>query len=77
MQERVLNFLNNWIDANIIQTSQEPEGDSSSMLHRFLTDAVAGGLSLEEVNEHWFQVEIEIRKAFNKRRASSREPRSI
>ena len=68
---RVLNFLRNWIDANILHASQETSDDASSLQHRFLTDAVAAGLPLEEVNEEWHRAEIEIRKAFNKRRAGS------
>ena len=70
MQDRVLNFLNNWIDANISHTSQELDDDAASMQHRFLTASVASGLSLEEVNEQWFQVDFDIRKAINKLRAS-------
>jgi hypothetical protein len=68
---RVLNFLRNWIDANILHASEETRDDASSLQHRFLTDAVAAGLPLEEVNEEWDKAEIEIRKAFNKRRAGS------
>ena len=68
---RVLNFLRNWIDANILHASEETRDDASSLQHWFLTDAVAAGLPLEEVNEEWDKAEIEIRKAFNKRRAGS------
>ncbi len=53
MQERVLNFLNNWVDANILRISHEPDGDASTMQYRYLTDAVAAGLSLDEVNAEW------------------------
>jgi hypothetical protein len=68
VQDRILNFLNNWIDANIIHASHEP-GDASTMQYRFLTDAVAAGFALEEVNEEWAQAEIEIRKAFYRPRS--------
>jgi hypothetical protein len=47
------------------------------MQYRFLTDAVAAGLPLDEVNEEWAQAEIEIRKAFNKRRRIRREPSAL
>jgi hypothetical protein len=62
-RERVLNFLANWVDANITQPSHEPHADASTMQHRFLSDAVAAGLTLDNVNEEWPEVEIEIRKA--------------
>lgn len=66
--ERVENFLANWIDANITRASQMPEGDASTMQHRFLTDAVAAGISLDDVNEHWGAAEIRIRQAFHGKR---------
>ena len=69
MQERVLNFLNNWVDANIVHVSHEPEDDSSAMQYRFLTDAVAAGLTLDEVNAEWPEAEIEIRKALSQHRS--------
>ena len=69
-QDRILNFLNNWVDANIIHASHESDGDASTMQYLFLTDAVASGLPLDEVNEEWAQAEVEIRKALNKRRSS-------
>jgi hypothetical protein len=68
--ERVQNFLANWIDANITRASQMPEGDASTMQHRFLTDAVAAGISLDDVNEHWGTAEIQIRQAFHSRRSA-------
>ena len=68
MQKRVLNFLENWIDANIRQVSHEPDGDASTMQYRFLTDAIAAGLSLDEVNAEWQEAEIEIRKALHQQR---------
>ena len=74
MQDSILNFLNNWVDANIVNTSHEPDGDASTMQHRFLTDAVAAGLPLADINEEWAQAEIQIRKALNKRRAIRSEP---
>jgi hypothetical protein len=39
------------------------------MQHRFLTDAVAAGLKLDEVNAEWAEAEVQIRKAFNQRRS--------
>jgi hypothetical protein len=71
MQERVLNFLNNWVDANIRHASHDPDADASAMEYRFLTDAVAAGLSLEEVNAEWPEAEIEIRRALSQRRSSA------
>ena len=68
MRDRVLNFLQNWVDANIMQASHDPDNDPSVMQYRFLTDAVAAGLTLEDVNEEWPAAEIEIRKAINLRR---------
>ena len=68
MQERVLNFLTNWVDANIVRASHEPDGDASTMQYRYLTDAVAAGLSLDEVNAEWPEAEVEIRKALSQRR---------
>ena len=68
MQERVRNFLTNWVDANIVQVSHEPDGDASTMQYRYLTDAVAAGLSLDEVNAEWPEAEVEIRKALSLRR---------
>ena len=50
MRERVLNFLINWVDANIVHVSHDPDDHPSVMQHRFLTDAVAAGLTLEDVN---------------------------
>jgi hypothetical protein len=78
MQERVLNFLENWIDANIRQVSHEPDGDASTMEYRFLTDAVAAGLALDEVNAEWEEAEVHIRKALNRRRLQhlQRDPSS-
>jgi len=61
MRERVLNFLNNWVDANIRHASHDPDADASTMQYRYLTDAVAAGLSTEEVNAEWPEAEIEIR----------------
>ena len=71
MQERVLNFLTNWIDANIRHPSHDPDADASAMQYRFLTDAVAAGLSLEEVNTEWPEAEIEIRRALSLRRSQA------
>jgi hypothetical protein len=68
MEERTLNFLDNWIDANITSASHEPDGDASTMQYRFLTDAVAAGLALEDVNAEWREAEIKIRKALEARR---------
>ena len=70
MQEHVLNFLNNWVDANIRHASHDPDADAS-MQYRYLTDAVAAGLSLEEVNAEWPEAEIEIRRALSQRRSSA------
>lgn len=69
-RDRVLNFLANWIDANIVHASHEPDGDPSTMQYRFLTDAVAAGLTLDNVNEEWPEVEIEERKALSATRHS-------
>ena len=71
LRDRVVNFLRNWIDANISHASEDTSDDASSLQHRFLADAVAAGLPLEEVNEEWDQAEIEIRKAFNTRSSST------
>ena len=68
MEERTLNFLDNWIDANITSASHEPDGDASTMQYRFLTDAVAAGLALDDVNAEWREAEIKIRKALEARR---------
>jgi hypothetical protein len=68
MAEPVLNFLQNWIDANITNASHEPDGDASTMQYRFLTDAVAAGLTLDGVNAEWPEAEIEIRQALETRR---------
>ncbi|RLP28365.1 hypothetical protein [Mesorhizobium sp. YM1C-6-2] len=73
MQEQVLNFLQNWIDANIRQASHEPDGDASTMQYRYLTDAVAAGLSLDDVNAEWEQAEVQIRKALNQHRMEHRQ----
>ena len=67
MQERTLNFLSNWIDANIKSTSHVLNDDASTLQYRFLTDAVAAGLTLDEVNDEWAEAEVEIRKAVNAR----------
>lgn len=67
--ERVENFLANWIDANITRASQMPDGDASTMQHRYLTDAVAAGISLDDVNEHWQRAAIQIRQAFHWKRS--------
>ena len=71
MRQHVLNFLNNWVDANIRHASHDPDADASTMQYRYLTDAVAAGLSLEEVNAEWPEAEIEIRRALSHRRSSA------
>jgi hypothetical protein len=38
------------------------------MQYRFLTDAVAAGLALEDVNTEWREAEIKVRKALEARR---------
>jgi hypothetical protein len=68
MQERVLNFLNNWVDANIRHASFDSNDDVATMQHRYLTDAVAAGLKLDEVNTTWPEAENEIGKALRLRR---------
>jgi hypothetical protein len=72
MQERTLNFLSNWIDANIKGTSHVLNDDASTLQYRFLTDAVAAGLTLDEVNDEWAEAEVEIRKAVSARRIKGR-----
>ncbi len=64
--ERVENFLENWIDANILRASTEtpPEG----IQHAFLTDAVAAGIPLDAVNAEWELVERRIKEALTQRR---------
>lgn len=69
--DRVANFLANWIDANITRASHMPDHDASTMQHKYLTDAVAAGLSLDDVNEHWEKAEIDIRQAFNRKRSAN------
>jgi hypothetical protein len=64
-RDRVLNFLANWIDANIVHASHEPDSNPSTMQYRFLTDALAAGLTLDNVNEEWPGVEIEVRRALS------------
>ena len=68
--ERVENFLANWIDANITRASQMPDGDAPTMQHRYLTDAVAAGILLDDVNEHWETAEIRIHQAFHRKRSA-------
>jgi hypothetical protein len=72
-----LNFLTNWVDSNIVHAPHEGNEDVSTMQHRFLTDAVAAGLPLDQVNEEWELAEIEIRKAFNVRRAIRGKPSAL
>ena len=71
MQERVLNFLNNWVDANIRHASYDSNDDVATMQHRYLTDAVAAGLKLEEVNTEWPEAENGIENALRQRRDKS------
>ncbi|WP_207771002.1 hypothetical protein [Kumtagia ephedrae] len=69
--ERTRNFLDNWIDANVVHASRDPE-DADVLQRRFLTDAVAAGLTLDEVNDAWPRVERRMAEA--KRRWAARQP---
>lgn len=53
MSDRTLNFLDNWIDANIVRVAGGPSDDADTMRRRFLTDAVAAGIQLDDVNAEW------------------------
>lgn len=68
MHERTLSFLANWIVANIRHASEPPEADPELLKPRFLTDAVAEGLTLDDVNADWEAVEREIARAVAERR---------
>lgn len=71
MQVRILNFLNNGSTQYYPRLARP--GDASTMQYRFLTDAVAAGFPLDEINEEWEQAEIEIREAFNRQRSDQPE----
>lgn len=71
MQDRVLNFLENWIEASIVRVSHYPSDDVDTMCYRFLTDAVAGGIPLEEVNTELDTAEIAVTKAIERRRETA------
>jgi hypothetical protein len=71
MQDRVLNFLENWIEASIVRVSHDPFDDVDTMRYRFLTDAVAAGIPLEEVNTEWDTAETAITKAIERRRETA------
>jgi len=68
MSDRALNFVENWIDANILQAAHDPSDDADTMRHRFLTDAVAAGIQLDEVNAEWEAVSAAIGGAMERRR---------
>jgi len=63
MDDRVKNFLSNWIDANILHPSSEPDHDPEKLQAHYLTDAVAAGIELDDVNEHWPEAERLIQQA--------------
>lgn len=63
MDDRVANFLSNWIDANILNASHNPDEDAEVMSSRYLTDAVAAGITLDDVNDGWDTAEVEIKRA--------------
>jgi hypothetical protein len=67
MDERVANFLSNWIDANILHPSQDPDHDPERLQAHFPTDAVAAGLYLDDVNADWAEAELQIQDALHKR----------
>lgn len=68
MDDRVANFLSNWVDANILHASHSPEDDADVMQSRYLTDAVAAGITLDEVNEGWAEAQHQITNALTARR---------
>lgn len=59
----MINFLNNWIDTNVIHPAEPLFDDLDALCRRFLTDAVAAGHTLHEVNERWTDVEGKIARA--------------
>ncbi len=61
--ERTHNFLRNWIDANIEHPSQARRVDVEAAERQFLTDAVAAGLTMDQVNENWPSVVAQIEQA--------------
>jgi len=67
MDERIANFLSNWIDANILNPSEDPDHDPERLQAHFLTDAVAAGLHLDDVNADWADAELQIHDALRKR----------
>jgi hypothetical protein len=67
VDERVENFLRNWIDANIVNVSHEPSSDPKTMQYRYLTDAVAAGIGLDDVNAEWHSAEVLIARALSER----------
>lgn len=62
MDDRVGNFLSNWVDANILNASREPD-DVETLKAHYLTDAVAAGIHLDDVNDSWPKAEQAIAKA--------------
>lgn len=62
MDDRVANFLSNWVDANILNASRAPD-DVQTLKAHYLTDAVAAGIHLDEVNQSWPEAEQAIAKA--------------
>lgn len=66
-RDRTLNFLGNWVDANIVKASEEPDKNPKTLEQRFLTDAVADGFTLDMVNDAWSSVEREITNALSVR----------
>jgi hypothetical protein len=62
MDDRVANFLSNWVDANILNASREPD-DVGTLKAHYLTDAVAAGIPLDDVNDSWPQAKQAIAKA--------------
>ncbi|HET9396196.1 MAG TPA: hypothetical protein VFO36_09080 [Nitrospiraceae bacterium] len=71
--ERVQNFALNWIDANVAHPV-ERGADLEELQRRFLTDAVASGLKLAEVNAEWDRLLAELQAAV--RAADERETTS-
>ena len=73
MSDRVLNFVENWIDANIMQAAHNPASDADTLRHRFLTDAVAAGIPLDEVNADWAMSSSAIATAIERRSTQEQE----
>ena len=58
--DQLANFLSSWIDANIVHPVEPVTDDVEALCRRFLTDAVASGITLDKVNERWPTLEKKV-----------------